>query len=601
MSLAFTPHDRLLVLAPHPDVESLACAGLIQRVLAAGGDVFVVIGTDGDSNPWPQRLVERRLRLGSGAAARWGARRQKEARAALQGLGVDEAHVRFLHWRDQGLTRRLHENAAESVETLQRLLAAFAPTLVAAPALNDSHPDHSALALLLRAALEGMKPRPRVLAYWLHGRPSAQHGRHVLALTPGELARKRDAALAHWTQTRFGRGRLLAYATPTESFFDEAPASPPQVAWRWCFPRLGPLAMLGIRSVRVVGITAAGELRATALDLRGQRPPGLVLRRLQDGALQVAIAPLWPDVIAVHAKLDHRHRAYVYDTCPWRPASPATHALPEPVDRVSPEPRPARVDGKGGERPRPYGTGMSSAREPDMRPWKILCDFDGTICLPDATDALLEQLAHPDWKAIERDWRSGRIGSRECMTRQVALIDGSERDVEAVLDGIRIDPLFPAFAAQAQGLGVEIAIVSDGLDWTIHHLLRRHGLEHLPVVANRFERVSSRGWQLSSPHARTECIAGSGNCKCAWAATAQRTAGNARVLLIGDGQSDVCVSARADFVFAKDRLLAHCRSAGLPHRAIGGFADAVALLPDLVAGRLQPDTPVPASIQAEPA
>jgi len=601
MSLAFTPHDRLLVLAPHPDDESLACAGLIQRVLAAGGEVFVAIATDGDSNPWPQRVVERRLRLGSGAAARWGARRREEARAALQGLGVDEAHVRFLHWRDQGLTRRLYENAADSVETLRQLLAAFAPTLVAAPALSDSHPDHSALALLLRAASEGMTFPPRLLAYWLHGRPRALHGRHVLALTPAELDRKRDAALAHWTQTRFGRARLLAHATPTESFFDEAPASSPQVAWRWCFPRLGPLAMLGIRSLRVAGITAAGELRAAALDLHGQRPPGLMVRRLEDGALQVAIAPLWPDVIAVHAKLDHRHRAYVYDTCPWRPASAAAHALPEPVDRVPAGPRPFRVDGKGGERPRPYGAAMSFAREPDMRPWKILCDFDGTICMPDATDALLEQLAHPDWKELERDWRSGRIGSRECMAQQVALIDGSGQDIEAVLDRVTIDPMFPAFVARAQALGVELSVVSDGLDHVIHYLLRRHGLDGLPVVANRLQRVSTRGWKLSSPHAYADCIAGSGTCKCAWTAKTRDAADGARVLLIGDGQSDVCVSARADFVFAKDRLLAHCRTAGVPHRAIGGFADALALLPELIAGRLQPAAPSTTATEAEPA
>lgn len=599
MTLAFAKNDRLLVVAPHPDDESLACAGLIQRVLAAGGDVAVVVATDGDANPWPQRLVERRVRLGAGAAARWGARREQEGRAALRALGVDDARVHFLHWRDQGVTRRLHEQPGESVGILRDLAVAYAPTLVAAPALGDSHPDHSALALLLRAALQGTALAPRVLAYWLHGRPPMP-GPHVLALASDELDRKREAVLAHWTQTRFGPGRLLAYATPTEAFFDDTPALPPRSAWRWCFPRMGTLAMLGIRSLRVVGITAAGELRAATLDLHGERPPGLVLRRLEDGALQVAVAPLWPDVVSVHAKLDHRHRAYVYDTCRWQAEGDTAHPALERAAQLPAESLPFPADGKGRERPRPYGAHMSP-REHAMRPWKILCDFDGTICLPDATDALLEQLARPEWKAIEREWRSGRIGSRECMTRQIALVDGSEQDLDSVLDSIAIDPVFPAFVAQAQALGVEVSVVSDGLDHVIHRFLQRHGLDGLPVVANRMQRVSARGWQLSSPHARQDCITASGTCKCAWAATTRNAGDGARVLLIGDGKSDVCVSARADFVFAKDSLLAHCRTAGVAHRAIGGFVDALALLPELVAGRLQPDIHLPTATQAEPA
>ena len=66
-----------------------------------------------------------------------------------------------------------------------------------------------------------------------------------------------------------------------------------------------------------------------------------------------------------------------------------------------------------------------------VRPWKILCDFDGTICAPDATDAILERLAAPQWRDIERDWRAGLIGSRECMSRQIALVDASKCRIEA--------------------------------------------------------------------------------------------------------------------------------------------------------------------------
>ena len=44
--------DRVLVLAPHPDDESLACGGIIQRALARGARVRIVFLTYGDNNEW---------------------------------------------------------------------------------------------------------------------------------------------------------------------------------------------------------------------------------------------------------------------------------------------------------------------------------------------------------------------------------------------------------------------------------------------------------------------------------------------------------------------------------------------------------------------
>ncbi|MEO6137650.1 MAG: MtnX-like HAD-IB family phosphatase [Luteimonas sp.] len=217
-----------------------------------------------------------------------------------------------------------------------------------------------------------------------------------------------------------------------------------------------------------------------------------------------------------------------------------------------------------------------------MRPWTILCDFDGTVSLPDATDTLLEQCAAPQWKSIERDWRAGLIGSRDCMTRQIALIDASQLDLDQILDTIPIDPAFAQFVSLTQDAGITLTIVSDGLDHAISRILGNHGLGHLPIVANHLEQVGVRRWAMQSPHANATCRSQSGTCKCALAGS---HADRANVLLIGDGQSDVCVSACADFVFAKARLLEHCRAAKVAHRPITGFAEAIALLPDLLAGR----------------
>ncbi|WP_159016160.1 MtnX-like HAD-IB family phosphatase [Cognatiluteimonas profundi] len=217
-----------------------------------------------------------------------------------------------------------------------------------------------------------------------------------------------------------------------------------------------------------------------------------------------------------------------------------------------------------------------------MHPWKILCDFDGTVSIPDATDALLEQYARPEWKDLERQWHEGAIGSRDCMSRQVGLIEASEREIDRVCDGIPIDPAFPQFVEHARRLGLELVIVSDGLDRIIHRILANNRLDGLTVIANHLVQAGPRNWEMQSPHANHACVVKSGTCKCACAAHSI-AAGN-KVLLIGDGQSDVCVAARADFVFAKRRLLAHCQDEGIAHQPFDDFSDVLAMLPDLVQG-----------------
>ena len=49
-------------------------------------------------------------------------------------------------------------------------------------------------------------------------------------------------------------------------------------------------------------------------------------------------------------------------------------------------------------------------------------DFDGTIALEDTTDVLLDRRADPAWLDVETEWLAGRIGSRECLAQQAALI-----------------------------------------------------------------------------------------------------------------------------------------------------------------------------------
>ncbi len=85
-----------------------------------------------------------------------------------------------------------------------------------------------------------------------------------------------------------------------------------------------------------------------------------------------------------------------------------------------------------------------------MSDWTLLCDFDGTISVEDTTDTLLDRFGMPGWEALEADWREGRIGSRECMAGQVALLDMNRAELDAHLAEREIDAAFPDFVRSAQ-------------------------------------------------------------------------------------------------------------------------------------------------------
>jgi 2-hydroxy-3-keto-5-methylthiopentenyl-1-phosphate phosphatase len=212
--------------------------------------------------------------------------------------------------------------------------------------------------------------------------------------------------------------------------------------------------------------------------------------------------------------------------------------------------------------------------------WAIQCDFDGTISTVDVTDSLLTRFGRDGYEELEDAWVRGEIGSRVCMQKQIALLDMSMDELHAHLDTIQIDPAFPAFVREAQVQGLPLQIVSDGMDYVISYVLQGHGLRHLPVLANHLVQTGPRSWRLESPHASAACSRNSGTCKCALLATQKLK--HPRVLFIGDGTSDFCVSGKADFVLATSRLLEHCRKHDYPHAAFADFRQALALLQQII-------------------
>ncbi len=139
---------RLLVLAPHPDDESLGCGGLLAATAAAGLDLRVVVVSDGAASHPGSRTHP---------PARLAALRQQEARQAVAALGLDaRLGIAFL-----GLPDAAVPAAGEGFDqAVQRLLALAdgLPSCVVAPWRHDPHGDHAATAAMARALLP-MLPR----------------------------------------------------------------------------------------------------------------------------------------------------------------------------------------------------------------------------------------------------------------------------------------------------------------------------------------------------------------------------------------------------------------------------------------------------------
>jgi LmbE family N-acetylglucosaminyl deacetylase len=249
--MKFDSSTRLLFFAPHPDDESLAGGGLLQKAAAAGASVRVVFATNGDDNPWPLRLIERQWKIEAHHRVLWGMRRMHEAGEALQALGHSPACADFLQLPDQELTELYLRSDAEIVQRLVDLIAETQPTLIVGPAPFDTHPDHNAFHLLLDLAIEagGFALVPR-LYYSVHQHSyHANYGRFALPLTKDEQQTKRRAILCHRSQMALSRRRFLRHAAPVEEF------------WR----------ALPTREVDLLHPIAGGHLENATLRLRLQR------------------------------------------------------------------------------------------------------------------------------------------------------------------------------------------------------------------------------------------------------------------------------------------------------------------------------------------
>jgi LmbE family N-acetylglucosaminyl deacetylase len=267
-------NTRLMVFSPHPDDESLAAAGLIQRVLSLGGAVKVVFMTTGDGFP---EGVEKETRIARPTAQdyrNYGKLRKKEARQALRTLGMKKQDVVFLNFPDGGLRNLLQKhwldrypyfrspftledrpqlddtvlpniefNGEDVKREIEKLLLDFHPSLIAVADPRDRHPDHCSTYYFISKSLKTYRKNyptfdPTILSFLVHfrqwpigsgagvaallnppeGFPQRESEWISLALSDEELANKRRCLMEYQTQMLVMGRYLMSFARANELF-----------------------------------------------------------------------------------------------------------------------------------------------------------------------------------------------------------------------------------------------------------------------------------------------------------------------------------------------------------------------------------------------
>ncbi len=190
---------RTLVIAPHPDDESLGCGGAIALLRQHGCPVRALVISDGTrSHPNSKKYPVPRLR----------AVREAEAHAALDILGVEPDETVFLRYGDCAVPFPEDAHFEEAVNRCVEQIKGFQAQTVLVPWRRDPHCDHRAAWQIVHAAVEQMSNKPRVLEYpiwvWeLAERDDAPMSDEMAAWRldiSTVVARKQDAIKGHVSQ-----------------------------------------------------------------------------------------------------------------------------------------------------------------------------------------------------------------------------------------------------------------------------------------------------------------------------------------------------------------------------------------------------------------
>ena len=155
-TMADWPIGTTLVVAPHPDDETLGCGGAIALLRQRQQPVQVLVMSDGTgSHPHSRQYPAPALRT----------LREAETRTALQILGVDPQAIAFFRLPDKAVPAVGSPDFAAAVARTQAYLLQLQPRTLLLPWREDPHRDHRATWQILHHSLRQADLSPRCWEY----------------------------------------------------------------------------------------------------------------------------------------------------------------------------------------------------------------------------------------------------------------------------------------------------------------------------------------------------------------------------------------------------------------------------------------------------
>jgi LmbE family N-acetylglucosaminyl deacetylase len=224
---AVAEFGRTLVVAPHPDDESLGCGGAIALLRERGLPVHVLFVSDGSGSHPQSRAYPPEVLT---------ALREREALNALAVLDVAPVAATFLRLPDRFVPRAGSPEFDDAALGVRACIERFRPATILLPWRRDPHGDHRAAWELVTASVSAAT---RLIEYpiwvWeLGARDDAPRAGEVHGWRldiSGVLTRKRAAIASHVSQTtdliaddpdgfRLTPGDLRHFELPYEIFLE---------------------------------------------------------------------------------------------------------------------------------------------------------------------------------------------------------------------------------------------------------------------------------------------------------------------------------------------------------------------------------------------
>lgn len=218
----------------------------------------------------------------------------------------------------------------------------------------------------------------------------------------------------------------------------------------------------------------------------------------------------------------------------------------------------------------------------------MFIDFDGTVTRDDVGNLFFCTFGGPACDDLVRRYREGELSATALFRAEAAAIGALDLDASREFLARRdTDPGFASLVTFCRDRGVDLCVVSDGLDYYIAAILERMGCGEVAFVANRtaFERTDREGkglLRLEFPHTDASCD----RCACCKRnVMLSRSSDEDVIVYVGDGYSDRCPVTYADLVFAKGDLQTYCREENISYLVYRSLHDVVRRLESLLDGK----------------